>query len=58
MKKETATYKEIRQFVQRNEGKIYRDRQERKCRLVLSTTNHYSSLVYTDSKATTENKSS
>jgi hypothetical protein len=58
MKKKTAAYKEIRQFVQRNEGRIYRDRQERKCHLLLSTTKHYSSLGFTDSKAVTENETS
>jgi cob(I)alamin adenosyltransferase len=54
--KENSSIQTIRQFVQRNEGRIYRDKQERKCRLVLSITNHYSSLAYTDSKAMTGNK--
>jgi len=58
MKKKTAAYKKYTNLFSGMKVGLYRDRWERKCRLVLNITNLYSSLPYTDSKAMTENKTS
>jgi len=59
MEKETAAYKEIRQFVQRNEAKIYieTDRKENAVSSSILLTNILRWLI-TDSKAMAENEHS